>query len=165
MFKKTIEWIKAHKLISLIIVIFLILVGVALWLLFRKEEPIPQAPVKVLQLISVQPDPLTFKSIFPVKEVQFYFDDFVDRKSIEYTVSPQAKTRIIFPEGPSKTFSILPLEGWVENVEYTIVIRKTLKSVSGNPLSQDIVLNLRRTTPQPGDPDYPTFENEKGTGI
>jgi hypothetical protein len=141
--------------IILLVVIFIIrFISQALY-------KIPSAPVEnpenFLHLVSTEPNPPVFKSVWSVEPVIFTFDDYLDADTIRYSVYPSTTTRYESHYNPSKLIKIIPLDGWQEGVSYRITISKELTSLSGKKLIDNVQLIIKREIPESGDPNYPQF--------
>lgn len=115
----------------------------------------PSSITTALVLQSVSPQPPTYESLWSTRKITFTFNETLDKNTISYRVSPLTKTRLIFDENSPKSFSILSLTGWNANQPYTFNIDSSLKSLNGNPLSQDINISLTRIEPALNPDSFP----------
>ena len=156
LFKYT-TWIKKYK-IAITAAVFIIILLVLYLYLNTKTSTTPISNATPLNLIATIPNEGVTRSVWEVEKIKFVFDDYIDDKTIKYSITPNIKSRTISTETPVKHFEILPISGWKEGVEYIITISKDLESLKGNKLKEDIVFKIKRISPKPGDPDFPLVD-------
>lgn len=153
----------------------IILVIVFLALLFRDKEapttkpsPSPTTTPYIFdseyqgfKLIGIYPPTPTFESIWGTELITFDFNNEINPETIDFLITPSIKVRIIFEKEKPNTFSILPIEGWEQGVEYNIHIPKKLSNSRGETLVDDINIKIKRVTPNfiPSDHGIEDVEN------
>ena len=123
------------------------LIGILIAILITIKS-ITSGPVPELSLLSVNPSPPSFESIWSTELITISFTEPINPKTLDYSISPNIQTRPTFQASASNSFSVLPLSGWTENQAYTIVISKKLKAVSGTSLKKDISITFTRRAPE-----------------
>lgn len=123
------------------------LIGILIAILITIKS-FTSTPAPELSLLSVNPPPPSFESIWSTELITISFSEPINPKTLEYSVSPNIQTRPTFQASASNSFSVLPLSGWTENQAYTIVISKKLKAVSGTSLKKDVSITFTRRAPE-----------------
>jgi len=165
--RKIVNFISKYKVIF-VLSVFLLLIILILRLFTKNTMKILQPPqppittqINYLNLISTEPNPPFYKSAWSTDLVVFAFDDYLDPDTISYQISPYTKTRAKTHLEPSKTIEIIPLEGWKQDIEYTISINASLSSLNRKTLQNSIEFTFKRSVPEPEDPEFPYPINEK----
>jgi len=141
----------------------LVLVVIFFYLIFKLLATKPAQPKlpEPLKVVSVVPENNVFKSYFSTEVVKLSFNYLVIPKNLEISISPFVETRILDQDKLTKTISIIPLKGWKENQEYTIIIKKESKSANGVALENDFDFKFKWVVPEPDDPDFNLYIDEK----
>lgn len=99
--------------------------------------------------VSVDPPSGPRETPDSLEPISFLFSEPIDEKSISVKVVPFVKLRTkVFEGAPDKLWIEPDKSFWKDNVEYTITISSSLKSVSGNKLKSDVQYTLYKTTPK-----------------
>ena len=145
--KRLINLIKTYKTAVILLSVAFVIVLLAIILNKNKSEsPITQiqqnqsVPFEFVRKI---PEANEITSHWPVEPVTFVFNKQINPNSIVYQVEPQTETKITHYSSSLMEFSIVPLNGWVENKKYFITIN-SVSATTGEKLSKPIVTEFTR---------------------
>jgi hypothetical protein len=159
--------LKRKKILSITVFVLLIILIIVIYFLSKNKAlpPSPQEPTptsyvppqtneEAFQLIKITPTPPVYITFLPEERVTLQFNSTIDQNSISYSIKPSLSTKIIYEDKNPNAFSIIPTTSvWEANIDYTFLVSKNLKSISGQTLKEDIVFSLRREEPEEFSPD------------
>lgn len=111
-------------------------------------SPIQEPQKESLLLISINPPPPTFESIWSVEPIILNFNQPLNPQTIKYQIQPTTTVRVVIDDNNPNRFSLLPLSGWNENQPYSVIISSQLSSTTGNQLDKDITFTFTRLVPK-----------------
>src|SRR3989344_2461653 len=154
--------IKNLKKIKYIFPISFIIFSLIIYLITKTtSQKVAEPIIENLTLVSTSPNPPIYKSIWTTDPIVFTFGQILNPDTIKYSITQYVRRRILSNYEPSKSFSIISLDGWQEDVEYTVIIEKGLLSLDGKfELKENVTFKFMRELPQPGDPEYPSIGEE-----
>ncbi len=156
MYNKPMTFYKSKKIIFILALISIFILIVVIFISSKKRvnpsptpspstSYLPPSEEKTFQLLKILPIPPVYKSLWPEERVTLEFNSPIDQNSISYSIKPSVNTKIIYEDKNPNAFSIIPTTStWQTNVDYTFLVSKNLKSISGQTLKEDIIFTLRR---------------------
>jgi hypothetical protein len=162
---KLLKWIKKNKMASLAIGLFILLILLLSYFgIGSDNEQQPTPPPAVVDntpffLKTITPTPPTFTSIRSTEPIIFQFNKPININSVKVAIKPDVEYQIIYKSTDPTKFGVVANEGWDVDKEYTIIVSKTLSSITGTPLSEDITTSFTRKSVKSGDLKLPGDED------
>jgi hypothetical protein len=139
--------IKSKK--TVIVVLLALLLGILGYFIFvsKKTPPVPPAKGE-LKLVDTNPSAGKVKILHPTTGIFFSFDDPLVLSSVKVVIEPSLDIATELAKGDSKTLVIRPRETWQYDVDYKIVIKSGLSSISGKELKNDVFYEVTFEAPE-----------------
>lgn len=138
--------IKSKK--KLIIIALASLLGILGYYLFVYKKTNTPVEKGELKLLDTNPSPGKAKALHLATGILFSFDDLLVLSSVRVIVDPSIEIATDLARGDSKTLVIRPKETWQYDVNYKIVIKSGLSSISGKQLKNDVFYEITFEAPE-----------------
>jgi hypothetical protein len=133
---------------TLLIIGFTFLLAILGYYLFvYKKTPTPVVKGE-LKIVDTNPSPGKVKILHPTTGILFSFDDPLVLSSAKVTVDPSVDIVTELARGDSKTLVVRPKEAWQYGVNYKIVIKSGLSSITNKELKNDFSYEVTFDAPE-----------------
>lgn len=133
---------------KLIIIALASLLGILGYYLVVYKKTTPPVEKGELKLVDTNPSPGKVKSLHLTTGILFSFDDPLVLSSVKVIIDPSIEIATDIARGDSKTLVVRPKETWQYDVNYRIVIKSGLSSISGKELKSDVFYGVSFEAPE-----------------
>ena len=131
--RKIINWIKSHKLITTVVVLFAVTIIFVIATSGKKKEQVSPTPIPVkFELLRTYPHGGVQETAFPTTAIQFAFSKTLDRNATRAEIFPSQDFELVFQNSDTNVY-IKPKPFWIIGTEYKIKL--FVKSEDGESMS------------------------------
>jgi len=135
------EYKQLKKAIKFILLILILFIGFQIYAMKIRPSIYPKKPVetsKPLILLNITPPSGENDLMFPGTAIQFMFDAPLDISTAQVSITPYLNISVELGLYDDNVLIVRPIDQWKYDVEYTIIIKRTLNSIDKKGLNNDI---------------------------
>lgn len=142
------QFILKHKRLTFFLISGLLLIIYLLITKIDSVQPQPTPQPEMFKLIQTTPPGGKRKMLFTGTAILFEFNAPLDMSTVSVNVSPSIEHEMYLDANDPSILVIKPANEWTENVEFTILIEKSLSAADKRTLTEDIKHIFTFTAPQ-----------------